>query len=275
MKVRYINEGVFKTPEQMRQERERRDAMSDEERVANSTSGIVIPQVKRELENYMNNFEFGDNSHYYCSILDPDLFGLDAMFFYAMMNWEDIPKDVTEKKISKYSVSKLEIDGDKIHIEIEVKIIDENYKNLYNVLNPSKYIHMHDISGRIINGCCKVLDDFSVGKVKKVFAENMKLAAANYDLAYRQQKRNPIANLILSKKVVLDKIHIFGEFGDLIFSAHDKKANVLTKEDWVSKMNYRIIELKKLFSFDNAGNISIRYNFDSYLIVKVKRNYEY
>ena len=98
----------------------------------------------------------------------------------------------------------------------------------------------------------------------------------NYDLAYRNQKRSPIAEFIISKKVVLDKIHMFeGLHGGLRLRDWDACARDMNKDQWRTVVRNRIANLKTFFIFDNTGNITIVNNSNYFVEVNVKRNYEY
>ena len=264
MKVNYINEGFFKNPEEMKASAERRNNLSNVDKLANNAQRVVEEGVEKFFNAYLNTNNIPDNQPQRNTFLNSFAIGcagLISLFHVDFSTMKD-SNELTAYPVSKYT-SKVKIEGNdiKIHIYVEtlwhdwIDFVKHNqkmramkqypFKARMRVTDGSSYVHS---TGLLTSLNIDPKKDFS-HRLKYLIEEESRVIQR----AAKQSENEQIVDFIYNKNIILEKVHLFGDIdGDLVFYGS-------TFDDYDDR--HIIVENMKFLlntiQFDNSGKIVI------------------
>ena len=264
MKVNYIQESIFKNPEEMKASAERRNNLSNADRLANNAQRVIEEEVEKFFNVYLNTNSISDNQAQRNTFLNSFAIGcggLTSLFRVDFSTMKD-SNELTAYPVSKYT-SKVKIEGNdiKIHIYVEtlwhdwIDFVKHNQKMRAMKQYPSK-IRMRVTDGSSYIHSTGLLTSWDIDP-KKDFSRKLKYLIEEesrvIQCAAKQVENEQLVDFIYNKNIILEKVHLFGDIdGDLVFYCS-------TFDDYDDR--HLIVENMKFLlntiQFDNSGKIVI------------------
>ena len=306
MKVRLIQEGFFKNPEEMKNQAEKKKEMSKAQALANTSNKIV----KEGIENFLNaalrrdyEKEFQSNDYEHMYFLPQHIFGKNtqSVIYLSLI---DKPKEPEEMFMTKANL--LEIKEDEIDIDIDIRLLckealqhikvrqnsdrilgDSFFKKVDNLTMMKKIAERHVFDMytgvRITHGSYISSDYYSDIRneinhyfntyIHSYFEKNVSSLAAH----------NTIEEFLLNRfndgtmKFNINKIHLLrGIAGNVVLgtslaASRPVDPEIGIKYDYTSEVVEKFQKLFDLFSFENTGDLILRDQYSNIVEAVVKQ----
>ena len=249
MKIQYLTEGIFKTPEQIKAAKAKNASISNAEKVAKESNKIIIEFLREKLAGYLDDVRKKEDYEWYKEkeMHSAMRFLRQSLITDLCANFEELCRRYSDG-VDLSFIPEVRVEGDKLICDIYA----DNGQAIWYRTNDNEY---H----------CKMYKTFSryrLGESCIQFTERLK-KCLELDAANAGEKEKSIYDFLLEKTIELGKIHLFNKVeGDIWIDLWYDENKSTPLHDFIRSTRC----MAKIFSFENKGRCIVRFLGTNYRI---------
>lgn len=271
MVIKYLTEGIFKTPQEAKAARERAQQKSNADKVAEQATKIIIQKIEQFIDECLlsDNKAFDDDNR---SFLPRTISG--RRYDFLMANYYTVGQS---SRIATYKSSvNWPKDSNTLYVDIYVKMVNEEWFKNHTKINREKANLAADVAkqaGRVdirkFDGTFDIPhynpsnNRYIATDIRDAFSNTMdKYIISTFCNSNTPKEFAPIKDIMTSKHVVLNKIHMFADVPDDITFGGELISRWCASDDLVEHeldfIRRQLNAICELISFENKGNVIFR-----------------
>lgn len=250
MRIRYLAEGVFKTPGQARAAREKEKAMNNVDKISSLSSNIITAQVQNKLNEFMTCFDlnkwYDDNDMEKASrFIYNNIRVAVSAFIRDLIYYNGYQKKTSTQAEIEF---RTKTEGAKVLFDIYITPSDIVYKLFSSPVKTLLRVNMSPIRTTNPYYHRDRLEENLIGYIEQ---------AAKYDAEHNSAANGQASRYILEKiqegNLKFNKIHLFenskADYQFILDYSEHLAKEVLSAQSFMNGL----CKIKEVFSFDNEG----------------------